>query len=214
MPVDYSKRAAGVCRCVRRLGAAASRGDGRENSRRRTAAAPRRRCGDAAATPRPRPVSRTPTKTRVRRRFDNIIDSDEDKPKEAAKTTKKAAVSPKCQKCANCGLPAADGKSCLKKCTICRKVAYCSQRCQRDDWRFHKRVCAKPKKDENKKDDRPTPPKEKKAKAKKNASTAADDSDDDDDDDDGPITWYKHRETKLPDSNVVRAAAPTSSRLV
>mmetsp|Transcript_21980 Transcript_21980/g.65900 ORF Transcript_21980/g.65900 Transcript_21980/m.65900 type:complete len:156 (+) Transcript_21980:1380-1847(+) len=33
--------------------------------------------------------------------------------------------------------------------------------------------------------------------------TGGDSTDDDDDDDDGPITWYKHRETKLPDSNVV-----------
>merc|ERR1711920_351827 len=30
------------------------------------------------------------------------------------------------------------------RCGTCKKVEYCSAACQKDDWRFHKRVCSKP----------------------------------------------------------------------
>ena len=56
------------------------------------------------------------------------------------------------------------------------------------------------------KKDAPSKPKEprKKKEPKKVESSS------DDDDDGKPITWYKHRETKLPDSNVVHTKLETS----
>ena len=67
---------------------------------------------------------------------------------------KKAASTPiKHVKCANCG----DTEAVLKACQRCKKVAYCGARCQRDDWRFHKRVCCPPK--DAKKKEPPTKPK-------------------------------------------------------
>lgn len=136
-------------------------------------------------------------------KFDNIEDSDEEKPVEKT-VTKKPAPAPKVVKCANCGNK--DGP--LKKCTVCGKVVYCSTRCQRDDWRFHKRTCAPPKKDEKKdgkKDGAARPAKPRAPKAKKVVVSSSDD-----DDDDTPITWYKHRETKLPPSKVVHTRLETA----
>jgi hypothetical protein len=45
------------------------------------------------------------------------------------------------QACAGCNKSASVAK--LSLCSRCKKVAYCSAACQRADWRFHKRVCAK-----------------------------------------------------------------------
>ena len=42
--------------------------------------------------------------------------------------------------CQNCGKEA--GKS-WKKCSICRLGRYCSEECQRADWKEHKKSCKK-----------------------------------------------------------------------
>ncbi len=34
-------------------------------------------------------------------------------------------------------------KSCTKRCSVCKKVFYCSQECQKADWKEHKRLCKK-----------------------------------------------------------------------
>ena len=39
-----------------------------------------------------------------------------------------------CEKCV---------KSAPKKCSSCKKVYYCSQECQKQDWKFHKISCQK-----------------------------------------------------------------------
>jgi len=43
--------------------------------------------------------------------------------------------------CANCAF------DCVKplRCSICKATSYCSAKCQKEDWRFHKRNCKKPK---------------------------------------------------------------------
>ena len=38
----------------------------------------------------------------------------------------------------------------VASCGTCKLASYCSIKCQRDDWRSHKRVCAKPTADEKK----------------------------------------------------------------
>ena len=131
-------------------------------------------------------------------KFDAIEDSDEEKDTKDDKKIKKAASTPiKHVKCANCG----DTEAVLKACQRCKKVAYCGARCQRDDWRFHKRVCCPPK--DSKKKEPPSKPKP----PKKTTPAKVESSDDDDDE---PLTWYKHRETKLPDSNVQHVKLPST----
>ena len=135
-------------------------------------------------------------------KFDAIEDSDEEKDKKDDKKIKKAASTPiKHVKCANCG----DTEAVLKACQRCKKVAYCGARCQRDDWRFHKRVCCPPK--DSKKKEPPAKPKP----PRKTTPAKVESSDDDDDDE--PLTWYKHRETKLPDSNVQHVRLPSEENL-
>ena len=106
-------------------------------------------------------------------KFDAIVDSDDDE-KEEKKVVKKMS------KCENCGK---SGK--LLKCR-CRKVAYCSLDCQKKDYKFHKRICTGKVPEVPKK--KPEPPKE------KPVVTEAESSDEEE------LTWYRHRETKLPPS--------------
>eukprot|EP00927_Polykrikos_kofoidii_P073900 TRINITY_DN69912_c0_g1_i1.p1 TRINITY_DN69912_c0_g1~~TRINITY_DN69912_c0_g1_i1.p1 ORF type:complete len:460 (-),score=98.59 TRINITY_DN69912_c0_g1_i1:86-1426(-) len=42
--------------------------------------------------------------------------------------------------CANCNA------TCLKplRCGVCKAASYCTAQCQKEDWRFHKRICKKP----------------------------------------------------------------------
>jgi hypothetical protein len=42
--------------------------------------------------------------------------------------------------CTNCGRSAKDGKP-LSACGKCRKATYCSQECQKADWKAHKKAC-------------------------------------------------------------------------
>ena len=131
-------------------------------------------------------------------KFDAIEDSDEEKTKaDDTKITKAANTPIKHVKCNSCG----DTEAVLKACQRCKKVAYCGARCQRDDWRFHKRVCCPPK-DSKPKEAKPKPPRKTPPKPSVIESS--------EDDDNEPITWYKHRETKLPDSNVQHVKLPST----
>ena len=56
----------------------------------------------------------------------------EDNNEDIQKNPKVAADS-----CAACGMKSMD----LKKCTSCKKVAYCNKICQRKDWKKHKHDC-------------------------------------------------------------------------
>jgi hypothetical protein len=121
-------------------------------------------------------------------KFDNIVDSDDEKP--AAKSTdasKKAspAEKPHCHNCMK------DIDKPLR-CGICKKVSYCSQECQKSDWSFHKRNCKKPEEPKPK-----SSPQEKTAKKEASAEKkkrAEDEKIVDDENED--ITWYRHREWK------------------
>lgn len=143
----------------------------------------------------------------------NDIGSDDEKPKEEKKKVSKKAVVVKPVKCASCG---AEPEK-LRSCSICKKVGYCSEQCQRDDWRFHKRVCAKPKEAKPKGDAKKSSSSSSSSgggvKKRTPAVVEVDDNDDCGDEDKTPITWYKHRETKLPPSEnacVKLAQAPPS----
>lgn len=62
-------------------------------------------------------------------------------PQNIAELMKKGASNPEPPKnCENCKRE--DSKDApLKICSRCKKVKYCSQECQKEDWRFHKRIC-------------------------------------------------------------------------
>merc|ERR1712113_546178 len=50
---------------------------------------------------------------------------------------KPAEPPPQCQSCATpCEKPL--------RCGTCKTATYCSAKCQKEDWRFHKRICKKP----------------------------------------------------------------------
>lgn len=46
--------------------------------------------------------------------------------------------------CARCGTNDAASDSKLMRCQRCKVVSYCSQECQRADWKQHKKLCNKP----------------------------------------------------------------------
>merc|ERR1712098_572326 len=48
-------------------------------------------------------------------------------------------------KCANCGVLEKSEKQ-FKKCSRCGFVFYCSKACQRNDWKNHKQICKKTRK--------------------------------------------------------------------
>merc|ERR1719265_2193211 len=74
-------------------------------------------------------------------KFDSIVDSDDEKPaaKETTNASKKAVAEEK-PHCHNC-MKEIDKPL---RCGICKKVSYCSPKCQKEDWSFHKRNCKKP----------------------------------------------------------------------
>lgn len=118
-------------------------------------------------------------------KFDSIVDSDDEKPAEEKDSQ---AQKPKEKPhCANCM------KEIVKplRCGVCKKVEYCSQQCQREDWQFHKRVCKKPQ--EPKKNDDKTSKQE--SEKKEPARPKAEDKVVVDDEEEN-LTWYRHREWK------------------
>lgn len=120
-------------------------------------------------------------------KFDQIEDSDDEKP---AKTSTSAVSKPAVEEkphCANCA------KDVLKplRCGVCKKVSYCSAQCQKEDWQFHKRTCKKPeeKAKDTKGSKKPAPsPDEKEGRERKKQEEKVIDNDDD------VGTWYRHRE--------------------
>ncbi|KAF4625385.1 hypothetical protein G7Y89_g12782 [Cudoniella acicularis] len=44
--------------------------------------------------------------------------------------------------CTTCKKPEADLPNPLKRCAKCQVTRYCSQECQKEDWKTHKRICA------------------------------------------------------------------------
>ena len=43
--------------------------------------------------------------------------------------------------CKNCASACAEK---VLRCGVCKQATYCSAACQKEDWPFHKRTCAKP----------------------------------------------------------------------
>lgn len=43
--------------------------------------------------------------------------------------------------CIVCKKETAEGGKPLKQCSLCHRVYYCSQNCQKQDWKTHKPVC-------------------------------------------------------------------------
>lgn len=122
-------------------------------------------------------------------KWDNLEDSDDEKEKVAAKA--KAASKPAADKmhCFNCH---EDNITKVFRCGTCKAATYCSQKCQKDDWSFHKRGCKKPEPPKAKPPERPA---ERQAtnggyasKPKKEEKVI--------DDSDEKIDWYRHREWK------------------
>jgi len=138
-------------------------------------------------------------------KFDNIVDSDDDKPEASAKEVSKPAAEEK-PRCQNCDT---DIKKALR-CGVCKKVSYCSAKCQKEDWQFHKRNCKKPEEPKPKAEaERRPPPKpssEEKEKRKKEETVVEDEE---------TFNWYRHREWKPENKqdfkpSQIEAAAATS----
>lgn len=118
-------------------------------------------------------------------KFDDIEDSDDEKPKQETATAK--ATTPEKPHCANCH------KEITKplRCGVCKKASYCSAQCQKEDWQFHKRVCQKPEpKAKPKPDAKKAPSSDSKVKQEKRAE------EDKVVESDENLTWYRHREWK------------------
>lgn len=136
-----------------------------------------------------KPAAEAPKKRGVDySKFDNIVDSDDEKPNEKSSTTAAKAAPAEKPHCHNC---MKDLEKPLK-CGTCKKVVYCSPQCQKSDWSFHKRNCKKPEPEKKKEDE--------KKPAEKSSSSAPkpkkkEDKVVDDDDDEIP-NWYRHREWK------------------
>lgn len=110
------------------------------------------------------------------KKFDKITDDSDEEEKKTVTVPKKA-------NCANCG---SQGK--LRACTACKKVSYCSTECQKKDWQFHRRTCGG------------SASKSKKAVVQKPKKKPVISESESSEDDGEPLTWYRHRETKLPPS--------------
>ncbi|EER15401.1 conserved hypothetical protein [Perkinsus marinus ATCC 50983] len=112
------------------------------------------------------------------------IRSKEESSSEATTTTQE--VVPK--ECSNCGKIPGNPL----RCGICKKVVYCDRNCQKEDWRFHKRICKKPKAKKEK--SRHEQDAERAAAAKRAAEPFRSKKDDDVVVEDEKLNWYRHRE--------------------
>lgn len=120
-------------------------------------------------------------------KFDNIEDSDDEQPQTKKAPAKAAPEKPHCANCSR-DIPKP------LKCGVCKKVSYCSQKCQKEDWQFHKRNCNKP--EEPKKKREPSQNKSPEQAASKRAASKGKAEDKVVDNDDDVGTWYRHREWK------------------
>jgi len=121
-------------------------------------------------------------------KFDQIEDSDDEKPQTKTSTSPAKAAEAEKPHCANCH------KDISKplRCGVCKKVSYCSAACQKGDWQFHKRNCQKPEEPKAKAPaKKPVTPEEKERREKKREEERVVDNDNDD-----IGTWYRHREWK------------------
>ena len=102
--------------------------------------------------------------------------------------------------CRNCG------KDIVKHlmCGQCKAVEYCSAKCQKDDWPYHKRNCKKPEEQKEEKE-RPSPPRP----SEKKESKARGEDVVKDDDEDEKLSWYRHREWK-PTAEPKKEFTPTA----
>jgi len=132
-------------------------------------------------------------------KFDNIEDSDDEKIASSSKTAASegtnGAEQPHCHNC---------HKDISKplRCGVCKKVAYCSQQCQKDDWSFHKRNCKKPEAPKAAPSPKKPPSSSSSEKPRKKEEKVVVEDDDD------VGTWYKHRDWK-PDQEAKKEFKPT-----
>lgn len=137
----------------------------------------------AAVAAMPAPKDITPKRNGIDySKFDNIEDSDDEKPAAPKAAAKEAA--PAKPHCHNCHQDIAKPL----RCGICKNVSYCSQKCQKDDWQFHKRNCKKPEEPKAKAPAAPKKEASSEAQRKKKEDTVVED--------DENLTWYRHREWK------------------
>lgn len=128
-------------------------------------------------------------------KFDKVEESDDEEAQKAREEKKKAIVESATAKGPECGNCA---KVCVKvlKCGTCKAKTYCSPACQKEDWKFHKRVCKpfedKAKKEREEKEKKEKEEKDKAARALAKKQTGKSEVVRDDDDEVGD--WYRHRE--------------------
>lgn len=121
---------------------------------------------------------------------------------------------PECQSCS---------KPCSKplRCGVCKSATYCSAQCQKNDWRFHKRICKKPAAPPTEKEDAPAPTATGEKESAATSSTVTRPKEENEkvmlkNEDVG--TWYSHRDWKPEDpqkqslpEQVAQAAGGSSS---
>ncbi|KAF4670381.1 hypothetical protein FOL46_000898 [Perkinsus olseni] len=119
--------------------------------------------------------------------------SDMDKTQQREDDTTSGSESQKIvpKECSNCGRIPENPL----RCGVCKKVVYCDRKCQKEDWRFHKRICKKP----QPKKDPAVEAAEKKARQqraaeKKTVEPFRSTKDDDVVVEDEKLYWYRHRE--------------------
>lgn len=119
-------------------------------------------------------------------KFDSIEDSDDEKEKQTtAQAPSSNATAAEKPHCFNCHAQIAKPL----RCGVCKKASYCSAKCQKDDWRFHKRTCKKPEEPKPKQSAKPASrPKEERRERPAEEKVVVDDEEN--------FTWYRHREWK------------------